>query len=465
MKQYESYKESNLPSVGIVPADWGVVPIKYVLEQSSEGIKIGPFGSTLTGKVSSEHSVKVYGQWNVIGKDFTAGKNYVTEETYKELESYWIHPNDVLISMMGTVGKCAIIPNDVPKGIMDSHIVKVRLNENLIDPQYFYYVYDKDGSKVVMSQIQRDRRGSIMDGLNSSLIKGFLIPLPSLSEQHKIVSFLEYKVGQIDSVIAEKEQMLQDLTAYRSSVISEAVTKGLNKDVPMKDSRVASIGTIPNTWKVVPIKYVLEHSNNGIKIGPFGSALTGKVSTDNDVKVYGQWNVIGRDFSAGKNYVSEETYRELESYWIHPNDVLISMMGTVAKCAIIPEGVSKGIMDSHIVKIRLNESLMSPKYFYYVYDKDGSNVVMTQIQRDRRGSIMDGLNSTLIKNFEIPLPSLSEQKAISDYLDVKVGYLESIISELQLGIEDLKSYKSSVITEAVTGKVDLREWNKQNVTA
>ena len=232
-----------------------------------------------------------------------------------------------------------------------------------------------------------------------------------------------------------------------------------------KDSNLPSVGIVPADWGVVPIKYVLEQSSEGIKIGPFGSTLTGKVSSEHSVKVYGQWNVIGKDFTAGKNYVTEETYKELESYWIHPNDVLISMMGTVGKCAIIPEGVSKGIMDSHIVKIRLNESLMSPKYFYYVYDKDGSNVVMTQIQRDRRGSIMDGLNSTLIKNFEIPLPSLSEQKAISDYLDVKVGYLESIISELQLGIEDLKSYKSSVITEAVTGKVDLREWNKQNVTA
>ena len=287
MKQYETYKDSSIPSIGTIPNSWRVVPIKYVLEQSANGIKIGPFGSTLTGKVSPANQVKVYGQWNVIGKDFSAGKNYVSEDTYQELESYWIHPNDILISMMGTVGKCAIIPKGIAKGIMDSHIVKVRLDETIILPQFFYYVYDKDGSNVVISQIQRDRRGSIMDGLNSTLIKSFIIPLPPLSEQQDIVSFLDEKVNMIDATIAEKEQMLKELKAYRSAIISEAVTKGLDKNVEMKDSGIDKFPMIRSNWNTSKLKYIASIRS--------GSALPiNNIKKDALYEVYGGNGCMGR---------------------------------------------------------------------------------------------------------------------------------------------------------------------------
>ena len=462
MKKYETYKDSGLEWLGMVPEHWKVMPIKYVLEQSNEGIKIGPFGSTLTGKVSTEHPVRVYGQWNIVGKDFNASKNFVTEETYHELSSYQISANDILISMMGTVGKCAIIPETADKGIMDSHIVKVRLDNNKILPKYFYYIYDKDCSKVIIEQIQCNKRGSIMDGLNSSLIKNFVIALPHLSEQRAIVSYLDHKVGKIDALISEKEKMVEDLKAYRSSLITETVTKGLNKGVEMKDSGLEWLGMVPEHWKVMPIKYVLEQSNEGIKIGPFGSTLTGKVSTEHPVRVYGQWNIVGKDFNASKNFVTEETYHELSSYQISANDILISMMGTVGKCAIIPETADKGIMDSHIVKIRLDKNKVLPEYFYYIYDKDCSKVIIEQIQCNKRGSIMDGLNSSLIKNFVITLPPLSEQRTIASYLGQKVGQIDTSISELEHQLSDLKFYKSSLVTEAVTGKIDLRDWQKKN---
>lgn len=433
----------------------GVVPIKYVLEQSSEGIKIGPFGSTLTGKVSSEHSVKVYGQWNVIGKDFTAGKNYVTEETYKELESYWIHPNDVLISMMGTVGKCAIIPNDVPKGIMDSHIVKVRLNENLIDPQYFYYVYDKDGSKVVMSQIQRDRRGSIMDGLNSSLIKGFLIPLPSLSEQHKIVSFLEYKVGQIDSVIAEKEKMLEDLKIYRSSVISEAVTKGLDKNVPMKDSGIDCLGSVPKHWRVTRLKFIADNYD-GTHFSPETREFGMPYITAGDIRGKG----INYD-SAKK--ISQEDYCRLveQGCKIEKGDVLLVKDGATTGRVGLMTDETECVALSSVAMLRPHDNIDSLFLMYYME----SYSMQTQIANSMAGSAMPRITLTKLNEFIVNVPPIKEQKVITSFIDNEVEQIDIITIEIEKEIEDLKSYKSSVITEAVTGKVDLREWNKQIVTA
>ena len=226
----------------------------------------------------------------------------------------------------------------------------------------------------------------------------------------------------------------------------------------MKDSGVEWIGEIPEGWAIQKIKNVLFPSKDGIKIGPFGSSLTGKIDTIGNYKVYGQWNIVGRDFSAGKNYVDSDTYNDLSAYHITAGDILVSMMGTVGKCAIIPDGVAKGLMDSHVVKVRLNKEKIIPEFFEYVYDKDNSNVVISQIQKYRRGSIMDGLNSSLIKEFVIPIPPIDEQKRIVAYLDTKVSLIDELISSFNAQHSDLNALKQAIISEAVTGKIDLRDW-------
>lgn len=449
MKPYESYKDSGVPSIGIVPAKWAIVPIKYVLDQSSDGIKIGPFGSTLTGKVSPDYSVKVYGQWNVIGKDFSAGKNYVSEETYHELESYWIHSNDILISMMGTVGKCAIIPLGVPKGIMDSHIVKIRLNETVIDPQYFFYVYDKDGSSVIMSQIQRERRGSIMDGLNSTLIKNFSIPLPSLPEQRIIASYLDYRVSQIDETIKEEEQMLEDLKAYRSSIISEAVTKGLNPDVPMKDSGIEWIGMIPEHWRVSKLKTfadVQTGSTPSTAVENYWSRPTEEWYTPSD---FDDNDII---LKSSSRKLSKVAFEDEACRVFDANTVLIVGIGaTLGKVGITLKVCSA---NQQINAVSFNSEVIPLYGAYYLYSikegmKAGANAATLAI-----------LNQSATKDLPFVCPPYAEQKMITKKISRKLSLITGNILNLQSQIEDLKAYKSSLITEAVTGKIDLRGWNK-----
>ena len=432
MKQYETYKDSSIPSIGTIPNSWRVVPIKYVLEQSANGIKIGPFGSTLTGKVSPDNQVKVYGQWNVIGKDFSAGKNYVSEDTYQELESYWIHPNDILISMMGTVGKCAIIPKGVAKGIMDSHIVKVRLDETIILPQFFYYVDDKDGSNVVISQIQRDRRGSIMDGLNSTLIKSFIIPLPPLSEQQDIVYFLDEKVNMIDATIAEKEQMLEDLKAYRSAIISEAVTKGLDKNVEMKDSGIEWCGYIPIHWQVLKIGYIFQNLDY----------LRQPISSENRERNNPQYEYYGASGVIDK----------IDSYNVNDKVLLIGEDGANLVSRTLPliykaEGKFWVNNHAHILKP------ISSDYDYMAFlleTADYTNYIT--------GSAQPKLSQEKLSSVKLPVPPIEEQKQIAKKLICIVPLIDKSLIEIEKIIKDLKSYKSSLITEAVTGKIDLRDW-------
>ena len=204
------------------------------------------------------------------------------------------------------------------------------------------------------------------------------------------------------------------------------------------------------------IKDVIVRSKDGIKIGPFGSALTGKTVSNGNYYVYSQYNLINDDFSDTKNKITDDTFNMLKAYEVLPNDICLSMMGTIGKCKTVPSNIKRGIMDSHLIKIRLNERMID-KYFEYVYDKDYSGLCYKQMQFDKTGSIMDGLNTTIIKNLYLPVPPLEEQQQIAEYLDSKTATIDKAIEQKNAIIEKLEEYKKSIIYNAVTGKIDCRK--------
>lgn len=126
----ENIKPSGIEWIGDIPSDWEVKRIKYLFQNNSDGIKVGPFGSALTNEVvsSDEGEYKIYGQANLIRRDFNYGDNYISYKNFKRLKSYEVLPNDITISMMGTIGKCCVVPENIQLGIMDSHLIKIRLD-------------------------------------------------------------------------------------------------------------------------------------------------------------------------------------------------------------------------------------------------------------------------------------------------------------------------------------------------
>ena len=220
----------------------------------------------------------------------------------------------------------------------------------------------------------------------------------------------------------------------------------------MKDSGVEWIGNIPCTWQVKRIKDFLAKDDFGIKCGPFGSALTGKVISDGEYNIYGQWNVIGNDFSIRRNTIAKNDYLNLISYSVRPKDILVSMMGSIGRCALVPEKIHPGIMDSHIIKIRLNLNEMNPYFFLYEYDKNNSTIISEFYNRAKKGFIMDGLNTSIIKNAIFVSPPIDIQKNVVDYLDSFCSKVDAVISFKESKIQKLQTYKKSLIYEYVTGK-------------
>ena len=193
---YQKYKDSGVVWLGDIPEHWEVKRFKFILQDGYEGLKIGPFGNQIKSeKLSSSGNYKVYGQENIINQDFALGYRYLEDDLFQELSIYEIKVNDLLITMMGTSGRCYIVPENFQKGIMDSHLIRLRLSNNH-SLEFIRYLIDE--SEYVSYQVKTLGKGSIMHGLNSTIIKSIELIIPPLIEQEKIAQFLDYKTKQID---------------------------------------------------------------------------------------------------------------------------------------------------------------------------------------------------------------------------------------------------------------------------
>jgi type I restriction enzyme, S subunit len=201
------------------------------------------FQPASTSQIKSEdltsEGYKIYGQENVINRNFDLGHRYLDEDKFQELTVYEIFSGDLLITMMGTSGKCEIAPSNLKQGIMDSHLIRLRTNGELF-VEFARYLIDQ--SDYVEYQIQQLGKGSIMHGLNSTVIKNLAFLLPPIEEQYSIVDFLNYKTHQIDQLIEKKKALIEKLNEQRIAVITQAVTKGLDKTAKMKPSGLDWLG-------------------------------------------------------------------------------------------------------------------------------------------------------------------------------------------------------------------------------
>ena len=190
--------------------DWEQRKVTELLKNSSSAMKIGPFGSALKKDYFVEKGIKVYAQENAFTGDFSMGDYYITEDKYKELKSCELYPGDLVISMMGTIGACAIFPENAEKGIMNSHLLRLQFNNEVIPEYIMYLLRDSD---LIRKQIDRLSVGSIMSGLSSSVVKKLVFPIPKLAEQKKIVKYLD-SIGNLITLHQRKCNELKEIKKY-----------------------------------------------------------------------------------------------------------------------------------------------------------------------------------------------------------------------------------------------------------
>ena len=201
-------------------AEWKQKEVPELIAHHKGAMKIGPFGSQLKKDTFVKKGFKVYGQENIFIDDFNFGDRFITEEHFNRLKTNEIYPDDFVVSTMGTIGRCTVVPVGIERGIMDSHMIRLQLNENVITPDFLAQLF---GSFKMLKQVKRLSVGGIMDGLSIGIMKELKFQVPNIPEQQKIAQFLT----AVDSKLQQLNQKKELLAQYKKGVMQQLFSQQL----------------------------------------------------------------------------------------------------------------------------------------------------------------------------------------------------------------------------------------------
>lgn len=287
--------------------------------------------------------------------------------------------------------------------------------------------------------------GSILPKLTQGNMNTIPMILPPLAEQQRIAEFLDRKCAEVDEMIALQEQIIEELKAYKQSVITEAVTKGLNPTAPMRDSEIMFVDKIPSHWKEtktlrllsMPITDGPHETPEGLDDGiPFISA---DAVSDGYINFNNKWG-----------YISKEYYEECcKKYIPQRQDIYMIKSGASTGRTAIVETDEVFTIWSPLAVFRANKAVILPYFLLYVLRSDS---YQKQVESKWSFGTQQNIGMRTLEKLIISYPSISEQQAIADYLDEKCADIDSLIQTKQSKIDSLKEYKKSIIYEYVTGK-------------
>lgn len=417
-------KDSGIEWCGMVPEDWNVVPNKYVMYKKKD----------LCTKYNGEDILSLTME-GVIVRDLDAGgKMPATFDGYQI-----IHPNNLLMCLFDydVTPRCiGLIKNE---GLTSPAYSQFILKNGNVAKYYYYYYLMIDNTKELLHLAKNLRHSFTEEQLGA-----INAPVPPIEIQKRIADFLDKKCGEIDNLYSTIEKQIETLEEYKKSVIREAVTRGLNPNVEMKDSGVEWIGNIPVHWKVKKIKY-----SATLTRGVFGHRPR------NDPKYYdGDYPFIQTgDVASANKYIEtfSQTLSELGksvSKEFKKGTIAFTLAANVGDAAILdfdsyfPDSVMAIIPNKNINNV----------YLYYIL-----SVMKTEFLKVAIVNTQMNLNVERVGNVYIPITfNDSEQREIVNYLDLKCTEIDGAITDKKQQLETIEQYKKSLIYEYVTGKKEVR---------
>ncbi len=370
--------------------------------------------------------------------------------------SVWCeHPNkfsekdDVLLSVRAPVGAVNIA--DQTYGI-GRGLCSIRPKHS--HKKYLYYK-----TLCLADELNRMATGSTYNAVSVEQVNNVLVPNPDSEEQENIATYLDRKTEQIDDLIAKKEPMIELLKEERTAIINQAVTKGLDLHVEMKDTGIEWLGKIPKHWQIRKLKYVLISNKGSLKTGPFGSQLKQSDMQGSDVKIYNQRSVIDNDFDSNDLYISNDKFDELREFEIFPDDILLTTRGTIGRCAIFPKNKDRGVLHPCLIRIQLNQNIILNRFTqYFIQDAQSFYESVKYISDATTINVIYGEK---LRDVIFVIPDRSEQYRIVDFLDDKTAQISARVMKEQKVIDLLKEYRTALISEVVTGKIDVRSMRSE----
>ena len=426
-KSYPNYKDSGVEWLGKVPEHWRISSLKrYGYFKGGAGFPHAYQGNT-------EENIPFF-KVNSLSKDkrfLSSFSDFVGEETAKKLGAKIFPKNSIFFAKVGAALLLERIRTNQQPCCIDNNMMGFVI-QNELSFDFAFYLMSLIDFKYLVNP-------GAVPSINESQISSFLISVPPISEQTQIANYLDTETTRIDNLIAKQEKLIELLEEQRKSIISHAVTKGLNPDAPMKDSGVEWLGEVPEDWEVKRFGYIFtENKKKNI----------GLIETNVLSLSYGNIKEKNIDDNKGLLPESFETYQIIE-----PNDIVFRFTDLQNDKRSLRNAISKyhGIITSAYIGVKTKENADFYNYLFRAYDLQ--KVFYSMGDGMRQSLKMDELNK-----MPIVLPKIEAQERIVKFINEENQRINNLVVKQKNLIEKLKEYRSSIISHAVTGKIDVREF-------
>ena len=439
MKRYPEYKESGVDWIGEIPKDWKVVPLTKYLEsiidyrgRTPEKTEDGRF--LVTAKNIRDGQI-----------DYEISQEFTSENEYQRIMARGIPQiGDVLFTTEAPLGEVANV-DDVSIALAQ-RIIKFRPKPDFLNPYFLkYWIL----SYSFQSDLQRYATGSTARGIKASKLCLLKLNLPPLKEQIQIANFLDRKTKQIDELIRIKERRIELLQEQHTALINQTVTKGLDPNVEMKPSGVEWIGEIPAHWKVKRLKHIAKILPSNVDKHVYPDEIQVRLCNYTDV-YYNDYITVDTVLKKGSCKGSEFT-----KFALRKSDVIITKDSETPDDIGVPtyvkDDLDNVVCGYHLTMIRPYACLGE-----FIFRFIQSDRTRRYFEVSSNGITRYGLGKSSIENLLLLIPPDSEQQQIADFLSQKTEQIDELIAAEQRKIELLKEYRQSLISEAVTGKIDVR---------
>lgn len=446
MKQYPKYKDSGINWLKQLPNDWGIKRLKYSSKVQFSNVDKKSFNDEIDVKLCNY--TDVYNN-EYITNDFSFMNATATSF---EIEKFQLNKNDVLITKDSETPDDIAVPSfvkkDIPNTLCAYHLAQIRPKHQEILGEYLFRLFQvKDfNTKFITSA-----NGVTRFGLSNYSIANINVTIPPIEQQKVIVNYLDKKTEQIDTLIEKKQKQIELLKEYRTAIINQAVTKGLNPNAKMKDSGIEWLCPIPEHWNVKRLKFI-------IKINPTKSEISNNINFDEMVTFLPMENV---SINGIINNSNKKTIRELINGFTYfsKNDIIVAKItpcfenGKGAYLDNLDSMIGFGSTEFHVLRALPN--VTDSKYIYYITKSD---IFMKSGEAFMYGAAgQKRVPSDFIENFIIAIPNIDEQLEIVKYIDSKINKTDNQLSQNEKQIKQLREYRTTLISDAVTGKIDIRD--------
>lgn len=441
---YPKYKLSGLDCFGEIPEDWKVIPIKFSLDMPiTDGPHSTPTFYPEGVPFLSAESVKND------RLDFDRKRGYISVEDH-EIFSKKYRPKfgDVYMVKSGaTTGAVARVHTHDEFNIW-SPLAVLRPHAEKASSDFIFFVLK---SKPFFYSVEQSWSYGTQQNIGMGVISNIRMAFPPLDEQQAIARFLDFKTAQIDALIAKKQTLLDKLAEKRAALISHAVTKGLDPSVPMKDSGVAWLGNIPAHWVCPPL-----YSRYTIELGKMlnESRISGNYLIPYLRNIDVQWDAINTQDLPVMDIRPDEYFR----YLVCAGDLLVCEGGEVGRAAIIGDDVGLLGFQKALHRLRcVDEEKEKPRFMFYTLCWAAKSGLFLA---EGNPNTIPHLTGEKLRRYRFPCPPIIEQQMIPDWLDEQCDSILKQQIKISQVIDTLNEYRSALITNAVTGKIDVREWHE-----